>query len=44
VPGGLDPGHESECGTGLFRVAPGDARTASHFEWADGGVVPNPDW
>jgi len=31
VPGGLDPGQESEWGTGLFRVALPKAGTGSHF-------------
>jgi len=33
------PGQESECGTGLFRVAPTKARTEPHFRWADGQVA-----
>jgi len=39
LPGGLDPGQESECGTGLFRVAPTKAGTGSRFQQADGQVV-----
>jgi hypothetical protein len=36
VPGGLDPGQESECGTGLFRVAPPKAGTEYTFKRVDG--------
>ena len=34
---------KSECGTGLFRVAPQKARVGSHFEHTDGSGVPHQD-
>jgi hypothetical protein len=39
VPGGLDLGQESECGIGLFRVAPTKVGTGSHFQYANGQVA-----
>jgi hypothetical protein len=39
VPGGLDPGQESECGTRLLRGALRKLPTSSHFQYADGQVA-----
>src|ERR1017187_2695428 len=36
VPGGLNVGQESECGTGIYRVGPTKEGTVPHLQRADG--------